>query len=161
MKKKPPDALREQLVRLLSWHDAHVGFDEAVEGIPPKLRGVRPSGMPYSAWELLEHMRLAQRDILEFCIDPHYRERTFPDDYWPKSPAPRASGDWQKSVVAYRRDRKALERLVAEPDLDLHERIPHGDGQTFLREVLLVADHGAYHLGELVAVRRLLGAWKQ
>jgi hypothetical protein len=158
--KKQRDPLREQLLRLLSWHDAHVTFEKAVEGIPPRLRGVRPAGMPYSAWELLEHMRLAQRDILEFCIDPHYRERKFPDDYWPRTPAPPTSGAWQKSVAGYRTDRKAMELLVAEPKLDLHARIPHGEGQTFLREVFLVADHNAYHLGELVAVRRLLGDWK-
>lgn len=154
-------ALRQQIAALLLWKDAHAGFDAAVDGIPPRDRGTTPPGMPHSAWQILEHLRLAQRDILDFCIDPSYRERRFPDDYWPKKPAPPSAAAWQKSVASFRSDRKAIARLVAEPDLGLHDRIPHGDGQTFLREVLLVADHNAYHLGELVAVRRLLGTWKK
>lgn len=152
--------LREQLIKLLGWQDAHVNFDDAVEGIPPQLQGVRPEGLPYSLWQLLEHMRLTQRDILAFCLDPSYEAPKWPDDYWPKSTIPPTSEDWQESVLAFRADRESLKGLISDPTLDLYERIPHGEGQTYLREVVLVADHSAYHLGELVAVRRLLGIWR-
>jgi len=154
------DVLREQLIKLLSWQDAHVNFDDAVKGIPPQLQGVRPEGLPYSLWQLLEHMRLTQRDILDFCRDSAYEAPNWPDDYWPKSTIPPTPEAWQESVAAFRADRKALEELIADPALDLYARIPHGEGQTYLREVVLVADHSAYHLGEVVAVRRLLGAWR-
>lgn len=153
------DALRAHLLRLLDWHDAHVDFETAIEGIPPDLRGRQPPGLPYSPWQLLEHMRIAQRDILDFCINPAYTEMKWPDDYWPKTPAPPASKAWDESIAAFRRDREALKKLVADPNVDLFARIPHGTGQTSLREVLLVADHNAYHLGQLVTVRRLLGIW--
>ncbi len=150
--------LRTQVRRLLAWRDAHADFDAAVEGLPAELRGVQPAGLPYSAWQLLEHMRLAQQDILEFCIDPQYRERDWPEAYWPASPAP--TGDqWERSIEAFHADVKALEKLAAEAEL--FDRIPHGTGQTYLRELLLVADHNAYHIGQLVLVRRLLGAWPQ
>ena len=148
--------LRTHVRRLLAWRDAHADFDAAVKGMAPELRGVQPAGLPYSAWQLLEHMRLAQQDILEFCVDPAYRERQFPDDYWPSSPAP--EGDqWEKSIAGFRADLKALEKLADEAAL--FDRIPHGTGQTNLRELLLVADHNAYHVGQLVLVRRLLGDW--
>jgi hypothetical protein len=155
------DMLREQLIKLLGWQDAHVNFDDAVEGIPPQVQGVRPEGLPYSLWQLLEHMRLTQRDILDFCRDPAYEAPKWPDDYWPKSTIPPTPEAWEESVATFRADRKALERLVADPSLDLFAKIPHGEGQTYLREVVLVADHNAYHLGEFVAVRRLLGAWRK
>jgi hypothetical protein len=154
------DLLREQLIRLLGWKDAHVNFDDAVEGVPPRLQGVQPERLPYSLWQLLEHMRLTQRDILDFCRDPAYKAPKWPDDYWPKSATPAKPEAWQESVTAFRADRKALEKLIADPALDLFAKIPHGEGQTYLREVVLVADHSAYHLGELVAVRRLLGIWR-
>ena len=154
------DALRTQLVRLLDWEDAHVGFDAAVEGLPPPLRGVRPEGFPHSAWQLLEHIRLAQRDILEFCTDSAYRERAWPDDYWPAAPEPPTPEAWDESVAGLVRDRELLGQLAADPDLDLFARVPHGSGQSYLREILLVADHGAYHVGQLVALRRMLGAWR-
>jgi hypothetical protein len=154
------DMLREQLIKLLVWQDAHVNFDTAVEGLPPPLQGVRPEGLPYSPWELLEHMRLTQRDILNFCRDPSYKAPDWPAEYWPKTTSPARPEDWQECAEAFRADRQELQSLVADPSLDLYAAIPHGEGQTYLREVLLVADHSAYHLGELVAVRRLLGAWK-
>ena len=154
------DMLREQLIKLLDWQDAHVNFDDAVEGIPAQSQGVRPEGLPYSPWQLLEHVRLTQRDILDFCRDPSYEAPKWPDDYWPKSAIPTTPEAWQESVAAYRADREALKEIIADPKLDLYARIPHGGGQTYLREVLLVADHSAYHVGELVAVRRLLGVWK-
>jgi len=151
---------REQLIKLLDWQDAHVNFDVVVDGIPPPKQGVRPEGLPYSPWELLEHMRITQNDILSFCKDPNYKTPSWPDEYWPKSTTPPTPEDWQHSVAAFRADREALQGLVSDPALDLYAEIPHGEGQTYLREVLLAADHAAYHLGELVAVRRLLGVWK-
>jgi len=154
------DMLREQLIKLLGWQDAHVNFDDAVEGIPPQLQGVRPEGLPYSPWQLLEHIRITQRDILDFCRDPAYESPKWPDDYWPKSIVPTTPEAWAESVAAFRADRSALERLIADPTLDLFAKIPHGQGQTYLREVVLVADHSAYHVGEVVAVRRLLGVWR-
>ncbi|MGH9441955.1 MAG: DinB family protein [Thermoanaerobaculia bacterium] len=156
---KKSDPIREQLVRVLSWGDAHVDFDRAIRGVPAKLRGVRRKNLPYSLWQLLEHLRLAQRDILDFCRDPDYRAPKWPDDYWPARPAPPNARAWRNSVAAYRKDRRALERLAADPKVKLASRIPRGSGQTYLREVLLAADHAAYHLGEIIALRRLLGAW--
>jgi len=153
-------ALREQLRKLLDWQDAHVGFDRAVDGIPPDLRGQKPAGAPYSPWQLLEHLRLAQYDILDFCRNPQYQEMKWPDDYWPASAAPASAADWDASVKQFREDRKAFQDLAADPKIDLFAKIPHGQGQTYLREILLEADHAAYHIGELVVVRRLLGAWK-
>lgn len=152
-------ALRDHLRRLLDWKDAHATFDAAVDGVPPELRGLRPDGVPYSPWELLEHLRIAQRDILDFCRDAAYRERVWPDDYWPGSPAPPSGEAWDESIRACRADRDALQSLAADPAIDLFAEIPHGSGQTYLRELLLVADHAAYHVGQLVLVRRLLGAW--
>ena len=148
--------LRKHLRRLLDWKDAHANFDAAVAGLPSELRGVQPAGLPYSAWQLIEHIRLAQQDILEFCVDPGYRERSWPDDYWPSSPAPQGN-EWEQSIAGFHADLKALEKLAGEAEL--FDRIPHGTGQTYLRELLLVADHNAYHVGQLVLVRRLLGAW--
>ena len=153
------DKLRKQVVALLAWSDAHVDFDTAVKGVPPGLRGVKPRALPYSLWQLLEHLRLAQRDILDFCTNPNYEAQNWPDDYWPRAPKPPTASAWQKSIAAFRADRRKLERLVAEPSLDLYAKIPHGDGQTYLREFLLAADHSAFHVGEIVIVRRLLGAW--
>lgn len=154
------DILREQLKKLLGWEDAHVNFDAAVEGVPASLQGALPERLPYSLWQLLEHMRLTQRDILDFCRNPAYEAPKWPDDYWPKTASPPTSKAWQESVAAFRADRESLEALVADTTLDLYARIPHGEGQTYLREVLLVADHSAYHVGEFVAVRRLLDVWK-
>ena len=156
----PYDELRRQLVALLTWKDAHVDFDTAVKGLPRKLRGVQPKGLPYSPWQLLEHLRLAQRDILEFCIDPAYRTRKWPDAYWPPSASPPNAKAWGQSVAAFRADRRSLERLIKDPGTDPFAKVPHGQGQTYLREFLLVADHAAFHVGELVVVRRLLGAWR-
>jgi len=155
----PSAALRAQLRRILAWQDAHVGFEKSVEGLSPKLRGVRVVGFPHSAWELLEHMRITQHDILDFCRNPGYTEMTWPDDYWPKSAEPPSERAWDDSIAAFRDDRAALEALAADESIDLFATIPHGDGQTYLRELLLVADHNAYHLGQLVMVRQQLGAW--
>jgi uncharacterized damage-inducible protein DinB len=151
--------LRAQLRRILGWQDAHVGFEKSVEGLSPKLRGVRVEKFPHSAWELLEHMRITQHDILDFCRNPKYEEMTWPDNYWPSSAEPPSATAWDESVSAFREDRAALEALADDESIDLFAKIPHGDGQTYIREILLVADHNAYHLGQLVAVRQQLGAW--
>jgi len=156
------DALvRELLGRLLAWEDAHVGFDTAIADLPLDHRGIQPAGLPYSPWQLLEHLRRAQRDILEFCRNPDYQELTFPDNYWPSSKALPSPAEWDESVRQFREDREALQQLAKDPNVDLATRIPHGNGQTYLRELVLAADHAAYHIGQLVVVRRLLGNWKR
>jgi hypothetical protein len=152
-------ALREQLITLLRKSDAHAGFDKAVMGFPADKMGVRPKGSPHSAWELLEHIRLAQRDILEFSESAEYQERNWPDDYWPQSPAPANAAEWEKSVQAILADRGAFIELLQDPKGDLYKPFPWGDGQTLLREALLIVDHNAYHVGEIVLLRRLLGIW--
>jgi uncharacterized damage-inducible protein DinB len=151
--------LRAQLRRILGWQDAHVGFEKSVEGLAPKLRGVRVEKFPHSAWELLEHMRITQHDILDFCVNPKYEEMKWPDDYWPSSAEPPSPTAWDDAISAFREDRAALEALAEDQSIDLFAKIPHGDGQTYIREILVVADHNAYHLGQLVAVRQQLGAW--
>jgi hypothetical protein len=154
------EAIRQQVGRLLAWEDAHVGFDSAIDGIPPALRGRKPEGLPYTPWQLLEHLRRTQHDILDFCLNADYRELNWPADYWPTGGEPPTPGAWDDSVAQFRQDRTALQQLAIDPDVDLTATIPHGSGQTYLRELLLVADHSAYHIGELVVVRRLLGVWK-
>jgi DinB family protein len=154
-----PAELRATIARLLDWQDAHAGFEKVVAGLPPDLRGRAPDGLPYSPWQLVEHIRLTQHDILEFCRNPSYEELDWPGDYWPKGAPPPSAEAWDKSVAAVRQDREALKQLALNPAIDLLASVPAGDGQTYLRELLLVADHTAYHLGELVVVRRALGAW--
>ena len=153
--------LREHVKDLLSMQGAHLDWKAAFTGIPPKLRGVRPKGMPHSAWELLEHMRIGQWDILEFSRDAKHVSPQWPAGYWPKTPAPPAATAWDKSLKAFAHDLDEMKKLVLNPQTDLFARIPHGTGQTILREALLVADHNSYHLGEVVYLRRLLGAWKK
>lgn len=152
--------LRQHLLELLNGGHAHADFDAAIRNIPPAKRGKRPKGAEHSPWEILEHMRIAQWDILEFSRDPRHQSPEWPGGYWPGKPAPPDEKAWDKSVRAFRRDLKAVCDLAAKPSTDLFGQIPHGNGQTILREALLVADHNAYHLGELVLVRRLLGSWK-
>lgn len=151
--------LREQLVALMSGGNAHVTFDAAIKDIPAELRGKRANGCPHSPWELLEHLRIAQWDILEFSRSAKHQSPKWPEGYWPAAPVPPDDKAWEKSVRAFRRDLKAMCELVSDPASDLYAKIPHGDGQTILREALLVADHNAYHVGQLILVRRLLGAW--
>jgi hypothetical protein len=153
------DPLRNHLLQLLDWQDAHVTFDAAIEGVPPEFRGLKPAGLLHSPWQLLEHLRLAQHDILEFCRNPAYVEGKWPDDYWPRNEAPPTAEDWHKSLTGFRDDLDELKRMTANPEIDLFAAIPHGKGQTYLRELLLVADHNAYHVGQLVLVRRCLGIW--
>lgn len=153
------DGLRKELRELLEGGNAHQDFDGTVRDFPAALRGRRPEGLPYSGWELLEHMRIVQHDILEFIRDPDYKSPPWPEGYWPAAPAPARAADWDHAVAAFRADRQALLELVADPARDLIKPFPHGSGQNLLREALLVADHTAYHLGQLIAVRRLLGCW--
>jgi hypothetical protein len=152
-------SLRQHLLELLKGGNAHATFDAAVKNLPLALRGKRPKGAEHSPWEVLEHLRITQWDILDFTRNPMYEHLPWPEGYWPATPAPPDAKAWDKSVRAFRRDLKAISDLVADPATDLFAKIPHGNGQTVLREVLLVADHNAYHLGALVLLRRLLGAW--
>jgi hypothetical protein len=153
--------LRQHLLELLNGGHAHADFETAVRGLSPALRGNRPKGAEHSPWEILEHLRIAQNDILGFSRDPGHQSPGWPSGYWPETAAPPDAKEWDKSVRAFRRDLKAMCDLVQNPKTDLYARIPQGSGQTILREALLVADHNAYHLGQLVLVRRLLGAWKE
>jgi hypothetical protein len=154
-------ALRDHLLYLLRGGGAHLDFEAAIADLPPKLRGGKPAGLPHTPWRLLEHMRICQWDILEFSRNPKHVSPQFPVGYWPAGDAPPDDAAWDRSVESFRADLKAMQDLVADPATDLFARIPHGDGQTILREALLVADHNAYHLGQLVTVRRLLGAWPE
>jgi len=152
-------ALREQLLKVIDWEEAHVPFDRAVKGIPPSMRGVVPNGWEHSAWQLVEHIRIAQADILEFSITAKYKAKKWPDDYWPKASAPRNAAAWSKSIAEIRTDRKKLQQLAKNPRVDLTAEIPHGTGQTYLRELLLVAAHNSYHIGQIVSLRKQLGIW--
>lgn len=148
------DLLRKQLVNALSGSESHIAFDKALKDFPPEARASKPHGAPHSAWELIEHMRIAQRDILDFSRDPNHQSPKFPDGYWPKSEAPPSELAWHQSVAAFQRDAQELERLLEKADL--FTRLPHGEGQTLLREALLVANHNSYQLGQLVFLKRML-----
>ena len=154
------DPVRDHLVRLLDWEEAHVGFDKAIDGIPLGKRGAQAPGFEHSPWQLLEHMRLAQDDILDFCVNADYvHNLKWPDDYWPAA-APPNDAAWQQSITSFTRSREEMKKLAREVP-DLSALVPTGKGkQTYLRAILLVADHTAYHVGQLVAVRRALGIWK-
>jgi hypothetical protein len=144
----------------LGWEEGHASLDGAVKGLAPPLRGQRPDGYPHSPWELVEHIRITQRDLLDFCQNPEYVEKLeWPRDYWPTSPKPPSSEAWDKSIADYKRDREAFARFTTETDIDLTAKIPRGKGQTYLRTILLAVDHASYHVGQIVSVRRLLGAW--
>ena len=153
--------VRRHVIDLLNSGSAHATFDAAVKDLPPELQGKRPKGAEHSPWQLLEHLRIAQWDILEFSRNPSHQSPGWPSSYWPAKPTPPDEKAWDKSARAFRRDLKALCEMVADASADLFAPIPHGDGQTVLREALLAADHNAYHIGQLVLVRRLLGEWKQ
>lgn len=150
------DLLRTHLVVLLRMQGAHLTLDEAVAGFPVALRGRKPAGATHTPWQLLEHLRIAQWDILDFCRNPKYQEMQWPDDYWPPTEAPPDGGAWERSVEQFRSDAQELEALISDESLDLFGRVPHGSGQTLLREALLAADHNAYHLGQLVYARKML-----
>ena len=152
-------ALHEHLVKLLDGGDAHATFAQAVADFPAELRGKTPKWAEHSAWQLLEHLRLAQWDILEFSTNPNYKERKWPQEYWPETATPPDAKAWDRSVHGFCEDQKALCALIKDEKIDLFAKIPHGNGQTILREILVVADHNAYHIGQLVLLRRELGAW--
>lgn len=152
-------ALRQHLLELLKGGSAHASLQDAIRDFPAELRGKRPKGSPHSPWELLEHMRIAQLDILEFSRDSRHKSPKWPEGYWPESPEPPDEKAWDRSVYSFCEELESMCALVADDATDLYARIPHGDGQTVLREALLVADHNAYHLGQLVLLRRMLGAW--
>src|SRR6266568_4402616 len=154
-------ALREHLLYLLRGGGAHLDFKAATADLPAELRGPQPPNVPHSPWRLLEHMRIAQWDIVEFCHNPKHVSPSFPEGYWPTGIAPPDADAWERSVADFETDLQALCDLVANPATDLFARIPHGDGQTILREALLVADHNSYHLGQLILVRRALGSWQE
>ncbi len=153
-------ALREHVLYLLKSGGAHLNFDQAIADLPEDLRGAKVEGVSHTAWRLLEHLRICQWDILEFSRDPEHVSPDFPDGYWPEGDEPPDSDSWDMSVQAFRDDLQAMIDLVTDPDTDLYAQIPHGDGQTILREALLIADHNAYHLGQLVFLRRCLSAWQ-
>jgi len=154
------DALRQHLLDLLRGRNAHADFDASVADFPSRLRGVKPPGAPHTAWQLLEHMRIAQSDILEFSREAKHKSPPWPEGYWPKTEAPPNAASWNNSLRSFRADLKAMAKLVADKKTDLFAKIPHGSGQTILREALLIADHNSYHLGQMVLLRRLLGTWK-
>jgi hypothetical protein len=151
--------LRRHLLDLLKGGHAHVEFDKATADLPAALRGVAPAGQPHTAWRLVEHMRIAQWDILEFCRNPDHISPDWPRGYWPDGNAPESSEAWNQSLARFRKDRHAMEKLIADPKWDLLTPLPHGQGQTLAREAMLVVDHTAYHLGQLILLRRVLGAW--
>jgi len=154
------ESLRKHLVDVLSGHGAHIDWKGTFAGVPPKMRGVRPRGLPYSLWELLEHMRIAQWDILEFSRDAKHASPEWPAGYWPATQAPPTASAWDKSLKSFEKDLAAMKKLVSNPKTDIFAKIPHGTGQTILREAILVADHNSYHLGQALSVRRILGIWK-
>jgi len=145
----------------LTWEQAHTSLDHAVDGLPPALRGRRPPHFPHSVWELLDHIRRTQRDLLEFCVNPKYQELKWPEDYWPDSPEQPSEDAWTECLAGIRADAEAFAYFTVKHAATLTTKIPHGTGQTYLRTVLVAVDHASYHVGQIVAVRRLLGAWKQ
>ncbi len=153
-------ALREHLVKLLDGGQAHATIEDALAGFPTELRSTKTQGLPYSAWDLLEHLRIAQWDIVEFSRNPNHASPEWPEGYWPDSEAPPSDAAWEESVATVKNDLAVMRTLVADPGTDLFGRIPHGNGQTILREALLLADHNAYHIGQLVMLRKVLSAWK-
>lgn len=152
-------AVRAIIASALDWQEAHATFDAAVANFPAHLRGTRPPNFPHSGWELLEHIRIAQEDLADFMQRADYHVIKWPDDYWPKSPEPPSEAAWKESIAAVLRDREHIKEIAMRPSIDLAAKIPWGTGQTYLRTVLVAVDHTAYHVGQIIAVRRLLGAW--
>jgi len=144
----------------LDWEQAHASLESAIKGLTAEQRGKRPAGFPHSVWELLEHIRITQRDLLDFVQNPEYEEKLqWPKDYWPPNSAPASEKAWNETVAAWRKDRMALERFATGTDIDLTAKIPKGTGQTYLRTVIVAVDHASYHVGQIIAVRQLIGAW--
>ncbi|MDQ2899319.1 MAG: DinB family protein [Acidobacteriota bacterium] len=158
MEKK--ESLRRDLLELLEGKGAHADFEAVFSGVPSEARGRRAAGLPHTLWQLLEHLRIAQRDILEFSRNSAHVSPKWPEGYWPATDAPTEEGNWGRSIAAFKSDLEAMRRLVVDPSTELLARIPHGDGQTIFREALLLADHNAYHLGQVVSVRQALENWR-
>jgi uncharacterized damage-inducible protein DinB len=152
--------LKELLLEQFTKQHAHVGFDKAVEGLKANDIGTRPEGLPHSVWELAEHIRIAQHDILCFSSNSDYQSLDWPDDYWPAFPGPENQQEWEHSKESFHRDKEEMEKFIRQTDLNLMEPLAHGNGQTLFREILLIVEHNAYHIGQIVQVRRLLGNWK-
>ena len=153
------DSWRTIIASSLDWEQAHANLDSSLEGLAPDLRGKRPDHFPHSCWELVEHIRLTQFDLLDFCRNSNYEERKWPDEYWPATPSPKDDATWNASIAQIHRDAKALADFTTTFDKDLAEKIPHGTGQTYLRTILVAVDHTSYHVGQILAVRRLIGSW--
>jgi uncharacterized damage-inducible protein DinB len=153
-------AIRHELSAFLHSDQAHASLDAAVKNMPTSLLDKNPAGSPHNAWQMLEHIRITLRDLLEFCTNPKYQAQKWPDDYWPRDESPQSSAAWDHSVATIHKDLKALDKLLEDPKTDLTAKIPWGDGQTILREILLAGDHTSYHIGQLVMLRKQLGAWK-
>ena len=158
--KDPNAVMREQLVELLKGKGAHLSFDEAIAGLPEKMRAVTPPGVPHTVWRLVEHMRIAQWDILQFSKDGRHKSPKWPEGYWPDGDGPRDARQWNKTVKQFNADLKEMMRMVENKKIDLLAPIPGGQGQTVFREAILVADHNSYHIGQIVIVRRMLGVWE-
>lgn len=153
--------LRKQLIPFLRGQNAHIDFASAVKDFPPEHYGTRPSGCPHSAWQLVQHIRLALHDLVDFCTNPNYTTPNWPADYWPKDPAPPSNEAWHEAVAAVQQDIEAFERLIGDPTSNIYAEIPWGDGQTLLREALLAGDHTSYHTGQIVLIRQILGIWNE
>jgi uncharacterized damage-inducible protein DinB len=156
---KKAEGERGHLKNALAGKGAHVDFEEAIKNFPVDLRGKHARGVPHTAWQVLEHIRITQADILNFCINPDYKDLNWPQDYWPSNAAPDSEAAWDRSIAGYRGDLKKMQELIGDSARDLHSQIPHGDGQTLFREAILVIDHSSYHVGQLVTLRQLLGIW--
>jgi hypothetical protein len=152
------DRLREHLIALLDGKGAHIPFEEAVKHFPESLRGTKPPGAPHTAWQLLEHLRIAQWDILEFSRDAKHKSPKWPEGYWPATEAPPTKDAWQESIHKYKADLKSMQALIADQKHDLYARLPHGEGQTLLKEALVLADHNSYHLGQIMYLKKQLEA---
>lgn len=148
--------VRQYLKDVLSWQEAHINFERTVKDLPKEYRGMRPDGFPYSIWQLVEHIRIAQWDILDFSRNPGYTEHTWPDDFWPEKEAPANDGEWERSLKAIRDDREAFRNLLDNHEFDLLKPFDHGTGQTLFRQALLIADHTAYHVGQIILIRKYL-----
>lgn len=151
---------RNQLIKMLSWEGAHSNLDHALNDMPPEVIGVKVSGIDYTIWQLAEHIRITQADILNFCTNSRYVSKSWPDSYWPLNYAPHDISDWENTVKQIKEDRKNLVELVKDPQTDLMKPIPHGKGQNIFREIVLVIDHNSYHTGQIIMIRKMLGVWE-
>ncbi len=153
-------AVRKALLEFISGGNAHASIDDAVKDFPAALYAKKPEGSPHTAWQLLEHIRITLHDLVDFCRNPDYSAPKWPDGYWPKKDAPTSADLWNASVKDLKSDLQEFEKMLKAPDVDLYAKIPWGEGQTILREILLAGDHTSYHVGQLILLRKQLGAWE-